>query len=293
LVREFKEDDLKPFLDSANIMIENIKNDELLQILRSLAGIVQSDLTYVDSEGKPQVDMDILTKLQKVIIPVLVDALKYIPVPRITSSDSHREFSLDNIVLCSYDIIPENISFHLESDSKFSIQDIEVKGTRTYLVIQLNHLRTELKDVEFYYKKKTFPELEDKGLVTFRIKGLGAKLTVTYNVEQAPEDKVPKIMKGNAHFDIADMDIEFNKSTIQHTVLVPMFTRLFKLQIKQEIEKQVETNLQSWIDKLGEMITSTIVQTNKPFLSGLDLAKRAIKSTQLSEVYQKRREKLE
>jgi len=223
----------------------------------------------------------------------LVDALKYIPVPKITSVDANREFWLDNIVLCSYDIIPQNIKFHLETDSEFSLQDIEVKGTHTFLVIQLKHLRTEIKDVSFWFKKKTFPELEDKGKVTFRIKGEGAKITLTYNVEQGPKDKLPKIMKGKADFDISNLDIDFDTSTINHTVLVPMLTKLFKLQIKLQIEKVVEKSLEGFMDKLGELMSGTIAQANRPFLSGLEAAKKAIKSSELSQLYQKRRDKLE
>jgi len=257
------------------------------------AGIVQSDLSFVDMQGKLQPDTDMLNRLQKALLPVLADTLKYIPVPRITSADANREFWLDNIVLCSYDIIPENIRFHLETDSEFSLQDVAVKGTHTFLVIQLRQLRTELKDVDFWYKKKTFPELEDKGKVTFRIRGEGAKLTLTYHVEQGPKDKLPRIMKGKADFDISNLDIEFDTNTIKHTVLVPMLTKMFKLQIKLQIEKEVEKNLGSFMDKLGDMMTSTIATTNRPFLSGLEAAKKAIKSSELSQLYQKRREKLE
>jgi len=270
-----------------------MKNDEFLQLLRLHAGVVRSDLSYVDMEGKLQLDTDMLTRLQQVLLPVLADALKYIPMPRISSSDAYREFWLDKVILCSYDIIPENIKFHLESDLEFSFQDTEMKGTHTFLVIQLKHFRTELKDVEFYYKKKTFPELEDKGRVTFRIKGQGANLTLTYKIEQKPEDKVPRIMEGNANFDISDLDIEFDTSTIHHTVLVPMLSNMFKLQIKLQLENSVEKNLKKWMNQLGDMMSSTIAQTNRPFLSGLDAARKAIKSTEFGQVFQKRREKLE
>jgi len=267
--------------------------NEFLTILRHQAGILQSDLSYVDKEGKLQVDTDMLTKLQRVLFPVLIDALKYIPVPKITLSDSYRDVCLDKIVLCSYDIIPENIHFHLETDSDFSLQEIQVKNTHTNLVIELNQLLTELKDVEFYYKRKSFPALEDSGRVTLRIKGQGAKLTLTYNLDQGPEDTVPRIMEGNAHFDISELDIEFDTSTIRHTLLIPMLTNLFKISIKKDIEEQVENNLKSWMAKLGEIMTSTIAQTNRPILSRIDFARQTIKTTRLAELYQKRREKLE
>jgi hypothetical protein len=293
VMRELKEEDLNPFLQAADELIENIKNDEFLQILRQQAGIVQSDLSYVDTEGMVQVDTDMLSKLQKVLLPVLADALKYIPIPRIHSNDHNREFWLDKIVLCSYDIIPENIRFHLETDSEISFKDVEVKETQTNLVIVLNRLLTELKDVEFFYKKKTFPELEDSGRVTFRVKGNGARLVLTYNVVQKPEDRVPRILGGHALFDISNLELEFDTKTLKHPVLVPMLGHFFKLQIKQQIEYQVEKNLTGWMNKLGDMIANSVADTNRPFISGFEAARKVVKTSEISQIYQKRREKLE
>jgi len=100
-------------------------------------------------------------------------------------------------------------------------------------------------------------------------------------------------MQGYANFDISDIDIEFDTSTIHHTVIVPILTKIFKLQIKQKIEKEVEKNLGGFISKLGDLMTNTIGQTNRPFLSGLEAARKSIKTSELGQVYQKRREKLE
>jgi len=294
-MREITDDeDIQPFFDSADELIENIKNDEFLQILRNQAGIIQSDISYVDDDGAVKVDTDMLGRLQNVLLPILADALKYIPIPRIQSSDSKSEFWLDNIVICSYDIIPDNIRFHLETDSEISIRDMEHKSTNTNLVIHLDRLLTELKDVEFYYKKKTKPEFhEGPGRVTFREKGKGARLSLTYNVVQGPDDNVPKITEGYATFHISDMEIDFDTSTLKHSVLVPMLTKVFKSFIKKQVEKKVEENLTGFINKLGVLLTKAMIKANKPFLSGIDAARRAIKSSQVSQVYEKRREKLE
>jgi hypothetical protein len=289
--RELRE--LDPFLNSAENMLDNIKNDEFLQILRHHAGVVQSDLSYVDTEGKIQVDTDLLSKLQTALLPSLAEALKYIPVPKIQSKDSESEFWIDNIVLCSYDAIPENIKFHLEADSELSIRDIEVKSSHTFLVIQLNRIRTELKDLEFCYKKKSFPTFEEHGKVTLRIKGDGSRLRFTYMLEQGPQDAVPRIRKGYASFSISDLDIEFNTATLKHPVIVPMLTTIFKTQIRSKIEYQVESNLNGFMEKLGEMITSSLSEMNRPFLSGIEMAKKAIKTTPIAQVYEKRREIME
>jgi hypothetical protein len=294
LMREIREqEDLKAFLRASDELMDHIKNDEYLQILRHHAGVVQSDLSYVDSQGQLQVDTDMLSKLQTVLLPVLADALKYIPLPKIESKSAEREFWLDNVVLCSYDIIPENIRFHLESDSEISTRDIEVKSTHTNLVIQLDRLLTELKDVEFYYNKKTFPSFEEHGKATFRITGEGARLTFTYSLAQGPQDKVPRLREGYASFDISNMSIDLDKQTLKHPVMVPMLTTVFKTQIRQQIEREVENNLTGFVNKLGDMVTTSLSETNRPILSGIETARKAVKSTQIPQVYEKRREKLE
>jgi hypothetical protein len=293
LMKELKEDDLNPFLEAADNLIENIKNDEFLRDLRHQAGIIQSDLSYVDSEGTVKPDTDMLSKLSSVLLPALADALKYIPIPRVHSVDKNREFWLDNIVLCSYDIIPENIKFHLESDSELSLKDVEVKGTQTYLVIQLDRLLTEIKNVEFYYKRKVFPEIEDSGRVTFRERGAGSRLTLTYTVLQKPEDKIPRIMEGHVDFDISNLEIEFDLKTLKHDVLVPMLTKMFKVQIKQQMEEQVEKSLNGFLNTLGDLLTNSIAQTNRPFFSGLEAARKAIKNSPMGQVHEQRKEKLE
>jgi len=293
LIEQFKDkNEVDDFLRASDDLMNNIKNDEFVKLLRHQAGIVSSDLSYIDTEGKVQVDTDMLSKLQSVLLPILAESLKYIPMPRIESSDSWRDFSLDNIVLCGYDIIPENIHLHLESDTDLSLKDIESKGTCTHLVIRLDKFRTELKDMKFYYKKKSFPELMDSGLVTFRIAGDGATLKLVFTVEQNAGEN-PHLTEGYADFQIHNMDIEFDKSTLTHKLLVPMMTRWSKQYVQSQIESVVVNNLVNVVQKLSENLTQTLSQVNRPFLGSLESARQALKTSELAEVYMKRREKLE
>jgi len=264
-----------------------------VKLLREQAGIVSSDLSYVDTEGKLTVDTSMLSKLQSVLLPTIAESLKYIPMPRIESRDSNREFWLDNITLCGYDIIPENIHFHLESDSNFSFKDIKTKGSHTHLVITLDKFRTELKNMSFFYKKKTFPVLTDSGVVTFRIGGDGARLKLVFTVDQNSGDKLPHLTEGYADFHIRQMDIDFDKSTLTHDVLLPMMSNMWKLQIESQIEKIVEKNLTSVVNKLSEQLTQTLGEVNRPFIwGGIETARQAVKKSEIGQVYQNRREKL-
>jgi hypothetical protein len=296
LIEKSKEkNELEQFLDTGNQLIENIKNDEYVKELRTRAGIVRSDLTYTDNEGRTKIDVDMLVKLQAALMPVLADTFQKIHIPRIEHSDPRLDFWVDNIVLCGYDIFPDNIKFHIEREMELSIRDIESRGSYTRLVIDLDKIRTEIKNIEFYFKKKTMPSLSDSGLVTFRIPENGAHLGIYFTIEDRPGETHPRLTEGYADFSIRKMDIEFDKSTLKHDVLLPMIINLAKPAIHSKIEKAVETNLSNALKQLGDRLTLALGEVNRPsFLGGrLGSVKETIKASYPVQVNAKRKVKLE
>jgi len=286
--------ELSDFLDCAEQLLYNIKNDEFMQILRHHAGLVADDLSYVDSQGKVQVDTDMLGKLQGVLIPILADSLKYIPIPRMESSDAKQEYWVDNIVLCGYDVIPDKIRVQLESDNDINIRQVETKRAHTRLIITLSQIRVEVKDIDFYYKRKTFPEMSDAGRVTVRLGGArGATLTLNFRVSQTTNDPVPRFRKGTASFDIQNLEIEFDKRTIHHNVLLPIMSKFFKSQIKRQVETGVERSLNKLVNSLGERLTESMLQANRPFMARLDQVRDVLKATEFAQTFEKRQQKLE
>jgi len=287
-------DEVEEFLDSADTLVRNIRNDEFVEVLRHHAGLVADDLSFVDSSGQVQLDQEMLNKLRTVVLPILAESLKYIPIPRIESCDKNREYWVDNIVLCGYDVLPDHFRVQLESDSDISIRDIETKHSYTKLIITLGQIRTELKDLEFYYKKKTFPEISDSGRVTLRVGGThGATLKLTFRVEQTKSDKLPKFKEGSASFDIEKFDMTFNKSTISHDVLLPIFSQLFKAQIQHQIETEVENSFEKLFEKLGDQLTEALSSVNRPLVSGLEQIRKIGKNNPFGQTYEQRQQKLE
>jgi hypothetical protein len=286
--------ELEQIIDTVYQLIENIKNDEYVKDLRMRAGIVRSDLTYVDNEGRTKIDVDMLVKLQAALMPVLADTFQKIHIPRVDHSDPHLDFWVDNIVLCGYDIFPDNIRFNIEHETELSIRDIESRGSYTRLVIHLDKLRTEIRNIEFYFKKKTMPSLSDSGLVTFRIPENGAHLGIYFTIEERPGETHPRLSEGYAEFTIHKMDIEFDKSTLKHDVLLPMIIGLAKSTIISKIEKTVETYLSNALKQLGDRMTLALGEINRPFFGGkFGSVKETIRASDPAQVYSKRRVKLE
>jgi len=68
---------------------------------------------------------------------------------------------------------------------------------------------------------------------------------------------------------------------------------MFKAQIQQQIESEVENSLNSLIGGLGEQLTAALTQVNRPLMSGIDKAREVIKGTDFGQTYEKRQQKLE
>jgi len=287
-------DEVELFLDSAEQLMRNIRNDEFVEVLRHHAGLVADDLSYVDHSGEVHLDVDMLSKIRQVILPILAENLKYIPIPRIERSDRNRDFWVDNIVLCGYDILPDHIRVQLESDNYVSIRDIETNYSYTKLIVTLGQIRPELRDLDFYYKRKSFPEIADSGRMTITLGGpSGATLKLTFRVEQSPSDKVPKFKEGSASFDIEKFDINFERGTINHDVLLPLVSQVFKAQIQTMIESEVENRLGHLLSSLGDQLTEAISSVNRPLVSGLEQLRKVGKSSEFGQTYEKRQQKLE
>jgi len=284
--------EVEEFLNAADKLIENLKNDELISELHERAGILMEDLTFEDAEGNRQLDTECLGNIRKVIVPIIADAVKYIPIPTFEDSNPTREYIVENVVLCGYDVIPENIFVHLESDAWVSVKELETERSHTRLVISLRNIRMELKDVHFCYKRKSFPKMEESGRVTLRIGGQGAALTITFLVDQLLGDTAPRFTAGQVNFHIDDMDIEYDRATLTHDVLVPMITSLFKRNFIHSIERGVEKNLDSLVNGIGLRLSESLIGENR-FAKQLESMAASVKHGEFSRRYRMRQEKLE
>jgi hypothetical protein len=47
------------------------------------------------------------------------------------------------------------------------------------------------------------------------------------------------------------------------------------------------------MNKLGDMIADSVTQTNRPFVSGFDAARKIFKNSDIGKIYKQRKEKLE
>jgi len=201
---------------------------------------------------------------------------------------------VDNIVICAYDIIPDNLRFRIESDNELGIRDLHSRTSGTRMIVTLRNIRTEIKDLAFYFKRKTFPAVTENGRVTLTIGKEGAHLTLIFQIIHHENETAPRFGHGEAHFDISNLVIDFDKKSLHHDKLVPLLTGMFKKRIQRQIENSVETSLQKLMNTWGERLTQVLMTLNRPLLRpGMDTVRKTIQATPVAQVFERRQEKLE
>jgi len=130
--------------------------------------------------------------------------------------------------------------------------------------------------------------------VTFRIPENGADLSIYFTIEERHGETHPRLTEGYADFSIHKLDIEFDKSTLKHDVLLPMMINLARPTIQSKIEKAVETKLSNALKQLGERLTQSLGDINRPSVFGkFGAVKETIKGSAPVHVFSERKVKLE
>jgi len=73
-----------------------------------------------------------------------------------------------------------------------------------------------------------------------------------------------RFMKIKAHFSVPTLDVNFDKATIHHDILLPFLLRFFKSSMVSRFEEMVEDFLNEGLRSLGERVTSILNEAPNP-----------------------------
>ncbi|KAI0043796.1 hypothetical protein FA95DRAFT_1498062 [Auriscalpium vulgare] len=202
------------------------------------------DLLF-DNEGslkfKPELWMDI----RKVIVPTLVDEVGYVPIPRVEYTDDALDLVVENLTLQGRNLFPNVVSIEAHNFMKFSPYNTIKDENHHEFTLTLGHIQADMKDVAFYFKKKTgIPKLSDSGLADVFLGGQG--LTATVHMVSADKDRssVFKVKNVNVKVDSLKFSIRDSKHDILYKTLKPLATGLIKRQIQKAVADAIKTGME-------------------------------------------------
>jgi len=192
----------------------------------------------VNSQGRFDADlmMQGLKQLRTVFIPVLAYQIEYIPIPKIQGGNEKFDFSVDNLVFHGVDFIPGVVDFKVKDKTQFNFQNLMTQAMNIKVVMVIRNIRTQFTDVKFWARKKTFPRMEEYGLVDINITGEGLTVKLVWNITAMINGPfMINVDKGKCELD----ELEIRIREAKHNIIDNMATSLFSGTIKQMVTKSL------------------------------------------------------
>lgn len=215
-----------------------------------------------DWKGQPSIGAlaDSIQGFREVLLPVILDQLQHIPVAAIEGSSKKYDYKFDNIHFSAYDILPENLTLELYSKVDVKLREgVQTDKARADLALEMNHIKTHLKGVRFFYRRKEFPKMEDAGVADIDIGGTGTNIWMVWHLVAGKE--VPlRFLIQDYGCKIGDMTITIKEA--KHNVLDTMVTKMWNKRIKSMLEKEIEKNLRYLAYRIGDLFNDAIYNFN-------------------------------
>ncbi|KAG2024158.1 hypothetical protein CC2G_001738 [Coprinopsis cinerea AmutBmut pab1-1] len=202
------------------------------------------DLLF-DAEGNLKFKPHLWNDIRRVIAPQLIQKVGYLPIPRIEYTDDSLDLVVENLTLQGRNLFPNIVSFDVHNFVKFSPYDSIPDETHHKISFTLQHIQADMRDVAFYYHKKSgIPKMKDSGLADVLIGGEGVSAHVTLVSTTRDRSSVFHVQDVNVKVDNLKFSIRDSKHDFLYKTLRPLATGLIKRQIQKAIRDGLRTALE-------------------------------------------------
>jgi len=237
-------------------LLDNALNDEDLQNFGASWSQLACDI-FTDQYGKPDIYMtqESLVQLKNMLMPVIRDKLQSMPLPRIEGSNDTYDYYVEGMTFSGRDILPDHIHIRVLNDLKLDTSQEKQKDylARTKIHINVDNILMTFENMKFYFKRKSFPQVEDYGTADVEIGGEGLQLKLTWELltkTNAPLECSLKSVKCN--IDELNITILDSNHDILNNVISSLFSGYIKNMVAEAIVDKIKESLGSVNDQLND-----------------------------------------
>lgn len=264
-------------LDESNTLLNNIKQDPSLNKLYNSVRQLTKTL-FLGPNGQLTVKPEELRQLKILITSLLLEELKYIPIPRLEGSTDTYDFVLQSINFYGYDLLPEH--FHVKFETNFGLdtKEMETEAMRTNITIKITNLKTHMKNVIFWFRRRGLLKFEDRGLADITIGGTGA--TIEIQLEANSSNNKGLITKAVlVKLDQMKITILDSKYDWVLNILAPFLQGNLKREIENEVERRIKKFMDDIFGNIQQYTSQVLPDMSKLHEVG-DMFKREMKDIQ-------------
>jgi hypothetical protein len=175
---------------------------------------------------------------RRAFVPVLLNNVDYIPIPKIEGSTDKYTYALDHVWFSLKDILPDRIHFSFDTDTDFSVRELTPDVFRLRFGILIRDVEVHLRDVWFYFRKFTGIRWEDHGIMDLDLDGMA--INWDYSVVHTNEGRWEFALR-DANCTIRRVGMRFKRA--KHRTLDGLVASLFAGTIKKRVQAMVREQL--------------------------------------------------
>jgi hypothetical protein len=239
-----------------------------------------SDLV-LDSDGNITWKPEVMEQLRLILVSSIVDRMK-IPLPTIHVEDDNVEYTLSGLVLSLKHLLPEKIGIESRGKAVFDLSEVTdpaVSGAGHALRITLQNINVYMPDAYLWFRRKTFPKIEDEGRAHIEIGGRGLDIVVILRT----------FLRSDNLFNVTKVDcnihnLEFSLSDTSHDFLYNTLIRMFSGTVKNDIEGSIENNIKDSLEQVNMMLRTQVAKARELSAASVtDTLKKGISSSSVGE----------
>ncbi|KAF3388708.1 hypothetical protein F1880_004178 [Penicillium rolfsii] len=193
-----------------------------------------------DADGKVVFKKHLLKDIRDVILPGIIENVRYIPIPRIEVSDPTVDVVVENLTIESDNLMPNVVEFGSDNYFRWGRKKISNKRDNK-IMIAASGIQADLRDVSYYIKKKEgFPSITDIGVMDILLGGEGFGFKIAASTANK-DDKQHFVKLDKVSVNIKNMDIKLKKS--KHKILFATFKPLLFKVVRPALEKVIEAQI--------------------------------------------------
>jgi hypothetical protein len=237
---------LSNIITESKAILGSIRDDPIRRKMAADLKVLAADFITVGRDGKPTLNLDLVQQLKGLLIPLLTEHLRDIPVPRITGSNDTYDYEIENLKFSVGELLPSQLHVHIEGDGDIDVQHLSTNKFVTRIVVTAENIQSTMQDIQFWFKRKSIPRTEDEGTADVELTGEGAKVLIMMTF--SPERTLP--------FDVHAVRVATDELNIKikdtrHDWLYNMMVNFFKGAIKERLNQEVQLRLKSIIYKIN------------------------------------------
>jgi hypothetical protein len=253
--REYKESTfMRDLFTQVQTFMQAIRDDPTNQRLAADLRSLASELITTAPDGTQRLNTDALSQIRHMLVPLIVEQLDVVPIPRIEGHNESMQWSFDNLVFHGYDVMPEHIGLKYDNDMDFNFRDLSLNKARQHLLIRIRNMNLHMRDVHFWFKRTATPKIEDEGRADVHLRGKGLNLDIRVWVNPTAP-----------FFQVYDVDCRINRLKIKilearHEFLLNTLTTVLSPIIRRRVEHAVEDKLRQVLVKVEAVMNRVAEQ---------------------------------